>query len=82
MKKPLEFITGLRQKLKNDGLFYVINPDQDFEYGKMLSIEYGWNGSTVEKEISDIMDCGFELVGISRNYDYDELPYIMVFKKR
>ncbi|MCP4313653.1 MAG: hypothetical protein GY790_20560 [Bacteroidetes bacterium] len=81
-KNPREFIIGLRQKLKNNGLLYVINPDQDSDFGKLLSIEYGWNMATVEREISDIIDCGFELVGIARNYDSNELPYIMVFKKK
>ena len=82
LKNPSEFMIGLRKKLKNDGLLYVINPDQDYEYGKLLSIEYGWNMATVDREISDIIKCGFELAGISRNYDYHELPYIMVFRKR
>ncbi|MCK4749080.1 MAG: methyltransferase domain-containing protein, partial [Bacteroidales bacterium] len=82
LKNPCEFMIKLREKLKNEGLFYVINPDQDYEYGKLLSIEYGWNMATVEREISDIIDCGFELVGIARNHDHDELPYIMVFKKK
>ncbi len=82
LKNPREFITDLWKKLKDDGLFYVINPDQDYEYGKLLSIEYGWNMATVAMEISDIIECGFELIGIARNYDYHELPYIMVFKKK
>ena len=82
LKKPREFITDLRLKLKNDGLFYVINPDQDYEYGKMLSVEYGWNVSTIDRQISDIIACGFELVSIARNYDSGELPYFMVFRKK
>ena len=82
LKNPSEIIIDLKRKLKKDGLFYVINPDQEYEYGKLLSMEYGWNMATVEREISDIIDFGFELVGIARNYDDDELPYIMVFKKK
>jgi hypothetical protein len=59
----------------------VINPEQDYELGKMNSIEYGWNGSTVDKQISDIIGCGFELVRVARNYDDNQMPYIMVFRK-
>ena len=81
LKDPRTFILDLKEKLKNEGLFYVINPEQDSELGKILAIEYGWNGSTVDKQISDIIDCGFELVRISRNYDNDQMPYIMVFRK-
>lgn len=82
LKNPREFIVELKEKLKNGGLFYVINPEQDYDYGKFLSIEYGWNMAPVEKEVSDIIDCGFELVRIARNYDHFELPYVMVFKKK
>ena len=82
LKNPREFIIELRKKLKNEGLFYVINPEQDYEYGKLLSIEHGWNMVPVDREISDIIDCGFELVRIARNYHHHELPYIMVFKKK
>jgi len=81
LKDPETFILDLRGKLKNEGLFYVINPEQDYELGKINSIEYGWNGSTVEKQISDIIDCGFELVRVARNYDDNQMPYIMVFRK-
>jgi HEAT repeat protein/SAM-dependent methyltransferase len=82
LKNPREFITGLREKLKSGGLFYVINPEQDYEYGKILSIEHGWNMSTIDRQISDIIGCGFELIRLARNYDSAELPYVMVFKKR
>jgi len=82
LKNPREFILDLRENLKEGGLFYVVNPDQDYEYGKLLNIEYGWNGSTVEKQISDIIDCGFELIRVARNYDDVEKPYFMVFKKK
>lgn len=82
LKNPDEFITGLRQKLKIGGLLYMINPDQDYEYGRLLSMEFGWNGSTVEKQIADIIDCGFELLDIARNHNDGEQPYIMVFRKK
>jgi HEAT repeat protein len=82
LKNPREFITGLRGKLKSGGLFYVINPEQDYEYGKFLSVEYGWNMSTIDRQISDIIGCGFELVRLARNYDSAELPYMMMFRKR
>ncbi len=82
LKSPSGFIGNLRANLKNGGLFYVINPDQDYEKGKALALEYGWNVSTVEKQISDIISFGFELVGISRNYESDELPYMLVFRKK
>lgn len=82
LKYPREFMLDLRENLKEGGLLYVINPDQDYEYGKLLAIEYGWNVSTVDKQISDIIDSGFVLERISRNYEDGELPYIMVFKKK
>ena len=82
LTKPREFMIGLREKLKDEGLFYVINPEQDYEYGKFLAIENGWNMSTIDRQISDIIDCGFELVRIARNFDFIEQPYVMVFKKR
>jgi len=82
LKKPREFISDLRRNLKNDGLLYVINPDEDYEYGKLLSIEFGWNGATIDKQITDIISCGFELTGMARNYDSDEMPFIMVFRKK
>ena len=34
-----------------------------------LSIEHGWNMATIDRQISDIIDCGFELVRIARNYE-------------
>lgn len=82
LKEPRKFITDVRENLKNDGLFYVINPRQDdYEYLNSIREKYGWNASPLEKQISDIIDCGFELIRISRNYDGYEQPYIMVFKK-
>jgi SAM-dependent methyltransferase len=82
LKEPAVFISDVREKLKVGGLFILVNPDQEFEYGKLLALEYGWNGSTVEKQISDIIKGGFELVRFARNYEDEELPYVMVFKKK
>ena len=83
LKKPRVFIKDVRDNLKEDGLFYVINPTQDEdEYTKSLRQKYGWNASPLENQITDIIDCGFELIRISRNYDGYEQPYIMVFKKK
>ena len=85
LKKPIVLIKDIRDNLKADGLFYVINPQQEEdEYTKSLRAKYGWNASPLEKQISDIIDCGFELLRISRNYDVDEYnqPYIMVFNKK
>lgn len=85
LKEPRVFIKDVRENLKDDGLFYVINPQQDEdEYTKSIRQKYGWNASPIEKQITDIIDCGFELRRISRNYDVDgyHQPYIMVFKKK
>jgi SAM-dependent methyltransferase len=83
IKIPNEFMSDVRENLKDDGLLYIVNPAiEDFEYAKTLTRDYGWNASTLEKQISDIIDCGFELVRISRNYDGPEQPYVMVFKKK
>ena len=85
LKEPRVFIKDVRENLKDDGLFYVINPPQDEdEYTKSIRQKYGWNASPLEKQITDIIDCGFELMQISRNYDVDgyHQPYIMVFKKK
>ncbi len=82
LKEPRKFIMDVRENLKNDGLFYVINPqNDDYEYLNSIRQKYGWNASPLEKEISDIIDCGFELRRISRNYEGYEQCYIMVFKK-
>jgi SAM-dependent methyltransferase len=84
LKEPWAFIKDVRNNLKDDGLFYVINPQQDEdEYTKSVRQKYGWNASPLEKQITDIIECGFELRRISRNYDVDgyNQPYIMVFKK-
>ena len=82
LKNPKAIITDLRFKLKNDGLMYIINPNIDYESGKQLTSERGWNASPVEIEISDILGCGFELIQISRNNYCCENPYILIFKKK
>jgi len=82
LKEPNKFILDVREKLKDDGLFYVINPQMDdYEYLNTIRQKYGWNASPLEQEISDIIDCGFELKRIYRNYQGSEQPYTMVFKK-
>ena len=82
LKEPKKFILDVREKLKDDGLFYVINPQSDdYEYLNTIRQKYGWNASPLEQEISDIIDCGFELKRIYRNYQGSEQPYTMVFKK-
>ena len=78
-------IKDVKENLKDNGLFYVINPQQDEdEYTKSIRQKYGWNASPLEKQITDIIDCGFELRRITRNYDADgyNQPYVMVFKKK
>jgi protein-L-isoaspartate O-methyltransferase len=80
-KNPKAIITDLKFKLKDDGLMYIINPNIDYESSKQQTSDYGWNASPIEKEISDILDCGFELIQISRNNYCCENPYILVFKK-
>jgi SAM-dependent methyltransferase len=80
-KYPKTFITDLKQKLKPDGRIYIVNPDVDHETSDSLKAVNGWNASPVEEEINDILQCGFELISISRNYEIiDNTPYIMVFK--
>ena len=84
LKKPKVFIKDIRNNLKDDGLFYVINPQQEEDENlKSLRQKYGWNASPLEKQINDIIDCGFELIRISRNYDSGEYhdPFIMIFRK-
>jgi SAM-dependent methyltransferase len=85
IKKPKPFIKDVHKKLKNDGLFYVINPQYgDYDDLDRQRREYGWNASPLETEISDIISCGFELIKISRKVTdgkfYD--PYILTFRKR
>ena len=85
LKQPHLFMMDVRNKLKVEGLLYVVNPQsEDYEYLKYLSEQYGWNASPLEKEISDIIDCGFELVRISRHWyaEGEDNPYVMVFRKR
>lgn len=81
-KDPLAIMTDIKQKLKDNGIMYIVNPDLERASGEKLTSQFGWNASTVEKEISDIIDCGFDLIRISRNYESPELPYIMLFKKK
>jgi hypothetical protein len=81
-KNPKAIMTDLNLKLKNDGLLYIINPNLKFETGKQLTLDHGWNASPLEKQISDILGCGFELIQISRNNYCCENPYILVFKKK
>ena len=85
IKNPKAFILDVKKKLKNDGFFYVINPQYgDYDDLGRQRKEYGWNSSPLETEISDIINCGFELINISRKITdgkfYD--PYIMIFEKR
>jgi protein-L-isoaspartate O-methyltransferase len=81
-KNPKAIMTDLRLKLKKDGLLYIINPNLDYESSIQLTSEHGWNASPLEKEISDILGCGFELIQISRNNFCCENPYIFIFKKK
>jgi SAM-dependent methyltransferase len=81
-KYPQAIMTDLRLKLKEDGLMYIVNPDVDIESSKELTSKHGWNASPIERQISDIIDCGFELIRLSRNYVSSESPYVMVFKKK
>lgn len=79
---PEAIMTDLKLKLRKDGIMYIINPDIDYESGKQLTSEHGWNASPIEKEISDILGYGFELIQISRNNYCCENPYILVFRKK
>lgn len=81
-KNPKVIMTDLRLKLKDDGLLYIINPNLDYESSIQLTSDHGWNASPLEKQISDILGCGFELIQISRNNYCCEKPYILVFKKK
>jgi hypothetical protein len=81
-KDPKSIMMDLRLKLKTDGLMYIINPGIDNESGKVMTAEHGWNGSPIERQITDIIDSGFELIRVSRNYESPESPYIMIFKKK
>ena len=85
LKEPAIFIKDVRENLKAEGLFYVINPQvEEDEYSKSLRAKYGWNVSPLERQISDIIDNGFELLRMSKNYNTDgyNQPYIMVFKRK
>jgi SAM-dependent methyltransferase len=81
IKNPEAFVLDVRKKLKKDGLFYVVNPQygdyDDLDYQRK---EYGWNAYPLEREISNIISCGFELTRISRTMNDSDDPYILVFK--
>ena len=84
LKDPISFIKDIKGNLKDDGLFYVINPRiEESEHTKSLREETGWNASTMEEQIDDITSCGFSLIRIARNYDAGEYqePVIMIFRK-
>lgn len=84
LKYPRVFISDVRNDLKDDGLFYVINPEvEESGYSNTLRQKYEWNLSPLEKQINDIIDCGFELRQIRKNYESGEYnqPIIMVFSK-
>lgn len=84
LKYPKVFIKDVRNDLRDDGLFYVINPEvEENEYTNSLRQKYEWNVSPIEKQINDIINCGFELKQIRKNYESGEYnqPIIMVFSK-
>jgi SAM-dependent methyltransferase len=83
IKKPVAFTHDLRKKLKKGGVFYVVNPQYgDYDNLEQQRRDYGWNASPLEKEISDIIGCGFELTTIARKMNNADDPYIMVFRKK
>jgi hypothetical protein len=82
LKNPKIIITDLWQKLKTNGLMYIVNPNISSDTGSKLTAKYGWNASPIEKQISDIIQCNFELINISRNIISSEKPYIMIFRKK
>jgi hypothetical protein len=47
---------------------YIVNPNVDIESSKELTSKRGWNASPIERQISDIIDCGFEFIRFSRDY--------------
>jgi len=80
-KNPKVIITDLWQKMKPNGVMYIINPNIGSDSGSELTAKYGWNASPIEKQISDIIRCNFELINISRNIRTSDKPYVMVFRK-
>ena len=83
LREPRKFIMDVRKNLKEEGLFIVINPQYNtYENLDSQRQKYGWNASPLEKQITDIIDCGFELIEISRKYDGYGQPYIMTFRKK
>jgi SAM-dependent methyltransferase len=86
LKYPQVFMMDLKQKLKPDGRMYIINPCVPVnDLTKSLKAAHGWNESPIGKEINDIIECGFELISLSK-YCYTSHdngnPYIMVFIKK
>ena len=84
LKEPIIFINDIRNNLKDDGLLYVINPEiEEDDYTKSLRQKYNWNISPLEKQIDDIISCGFQLIKISRNYNAGDNngPIILIFRK-
>ena len=84
LKDPILFIEDIKTSLKDDGLFYVVNPGiEESEDTGQLRKETGWNVSPLEKQVDDIISCGFSLIRIARNYDAGEYnePVIMIFRK-
>lgn len=81
LTEPEAFILDVRKTLKEGGLLYCINPDVDYDPESPQTKEYGWNQSPVEMQITDIIDCGFELIRITRNYESGQRPYVILFKK-
>ena len=84
LKYPQVFMTDIKQKLKSDGRMYIINPDVPNDLSISLKAEHGWNASPIEREINDIIGCGFELIAISRYYNTIDRgnSYIIVFRKK
>lgn len=86
LKYPKVFMTDIKQKLKPNGRIYIISvnvPVNDLT--KALKVAHGWNESPIGKEINDIIECGFELISMSKycftSHDNGN-PYIMVFTKK
>jgi SAM-dependent methyltransferase len=81
-KEPKAIMSDLRLKLKENGLVYMVNPDVDIETSREHLLKHGWNASPIERQISGILECDFELIRFTRNYESSETPYMIVFKKK
>jgi ubiquinone/menaquinone biosynthesis C-methylase UbiE len=81
-KNPRAIMMDLQRKLKKEALVYIINPDIEIENSKSLNKQYGWNASPIDKEISDVIECGYELINVKRNYLNEEVPFVLIFKKK